>query len=125
MIKTVSTTEAPAAIGPYSQGKIACGLLFLSGQIPIDPKTGEKVDGDIVTQTERVIKNISALLSEAKTSFKNVVKTTCFLTDLNDFARFNEVYAKYFTEKPARSTFQVSALPKGCNVEIEAVAVVE
>ena len=103
MLKKISTDKAPAAIGPYSQGIIVGGILFASGQIPINPATGEIEGTDIVAQAELVMKNIGALLSEAGTDYTRVAKTTCFLADMNDFAAFNEVYAKYFTEKPAIS----------------------
>lgn len=120
MLKKISTEKAPAAIGPYSQGIIVDNFLFASGQIPIIPETGEIAEGDITVQALQVMKNIQAILEEAGTSFENVVKTTCFLADMNDFAAFNEVYAKYFTEKPARSCVAVKTLPKNvlCEVEI-------
>ena len=120
MLKKISTEKAPAAIGPYSQGIIVDNFLFASGQIPIIPETGEIAEGDITIQATQVMKNIQAILEEAGTSFENVVKTTCFLADMNDFAAFNEVYAKYFTEKPARSCVAVKTLPKNvlCEVEI-------
>lgn len=121
-IKKLITDNAPQAIGPYSQGIFAGNLLFLSGSIPLEPKSGETVNGGITEQTERVIANISALLKAAGATFDNVVKTTCFLTDMADFAEFNAVYAKHFTSKPARSTVEVSALPKGVKVEIEVIA---
>lgn len=122
MIKEIFTAKAPAAIGPYSQGKSVNGLLFLSGQIPVNPENGETVKGTIEEQTERVIQNIAALLEEGGASFSTVIKTTCFLTDMADFGQFNKVYAKYFTGKPARSCVAVSDLPKGCSVEIEVIA---
>ena len=120
MLKKISTEKAPAAIGPYSQGIIVDNFLFASGQIPIIPETGEIAEGDITVQALQVMKNIQAILEEAGTSFENVVKTTCFLADMNDFAAFNEVYAKYFTEKPSRSCVAVKTLPKNvlCEVEI-------
>lgn len=124
MLKKVSTDKAPAAIGPYSQGIIINGLLFASGQIPIDPSTGEIEGTDIVAQAEQVMKNIGALLEEAGTTFENVVKTTCFLADMGDFATFNEVYARYFTEKPARSCVAVKTLPKNVLCEVEVIAAV-
>ena len=124
MLKKISTDKAPAAIGPYSQGIIANGFLFASGQIAIDPATGEINGTDIVTQAEQVMKNVGALLEEAVTDYANVVKTTCFLVDMGDFATFNEIYAKYFTEKPARSCVAVKTLPKNVLCEVEVIAVV-
>ena len=124
MLKKVSTDKAPAAIGPYSQGIIVGGLLFASGQIPINPATGEIEGTDIVAQAEQVMKNVGAVLSEAGTSYENVVKTTCFLADMGDFATFNEVYARYFTEKPARSCVAVKTLPKNVLCEVEVIAAV-
>lgn len=122
MIKSVYTKDAPAAIGPYSQA-IQCGdMVFLSGQIPIIPETGKLVEGNIVQQTEQVMKNIKNILSAAGTDFTKVIKTTCFLADINDFDAFNSVYGKYLTSKPARSCVSVKALPKGALVEVEAVA---
>lgn len=120
----VSTPNAPAAIGPYSQAVRAGNFLFCSGQIPLDPKTGEMVQGDIEAQTTQVMKNIEAVLTAAGTSFANVVKTTIFLTDLGDFARVNAVYGAAFegVAPPARSTVQVAALPRGARVEIEVTA---
>lgn len=121
--KHVSTPQAPKPIGPYSQGVIAGGLLFVSGQIPIDPATDRLVEGDIEAQTEQVLKNLLAILKEAKIGPENVVKTTVFLRDLADFSRMNEVYARYLgKEPPARSTIQASALPRGVAVEIDAIA---
>lgn len=125
MLKKISTEKAPAAIGPYSQGIIVDNFLFASGQIPIIPATGEIAQGDITIQAEQVMKNIQAILEEAGTSFEKVVKTTCFLADMNDFAAFNEVYAKYFTSKPARSCVAVKTLPKNVKCEVELIAVVE
>ena len=124
MLRKISTDKAPAAIGPYSQGIISNGLLFASGQIPIDPATGEIQGDDITSQAELVMKNIGALLEEAGTSYQNVVKTTCFLADMGDFAAFNEVYARYFTEKPARSCVAVKTLPKNVLCEVEVIAAV-
>lgn len=124
MLKKVSTDKAPAAIGPYSQGIIVNGLLFASGQIPINPATGEIEGTDIVTQAEQVMKNIGAVLNEAGTGYENVVKTTCFLADMGDFSTFNEVYARYFTEKPARSCVAVKTLPKNVLCEVEVIAAV-
>lgn len=121
-MKTIFTEKAPAAIGPYSQAKIYNQTLFTSGQIPIVPETGEIAGNDITAQTEQVMKNLSAVLKEAGTSFENVVKTTCFLSDMGDFAAFNEVYGKYFTEKPARSCVAVKTLPKNVLCEVELIA---
>jgi len=118
----VETKDAPAAIGPYSQAMIKDGLVFTSGQIPLVPATGEIIEGGVKEQAEQVIKNLNAVLTEAGSNLTNVIKTLCFLTDMNDFAAFNEVYAKHFTGKPARSCVAVLALPKGAKVEIEAVA---
>jgi len=121
--KNVSTDEAPQPIGPYSQAVVAGGFLFISGQTPIDPATGKLVDGDIAVQTEQVLKNILAILRQAKMGTEQVVKTTIFLADMADFARVNEVYARYFgKEPPARSTVQVGALPMNARVEIEVIA---
>lgn len=122
MIKKIATDKAPAAIGPYSQGIITGNLLFTSGQIAINPASGNVEAEDIVGQTEQVMKNIGAILSQAGTDYSKVVKTTCFLADMNDFATFNEVYAKYFTEKPARSCVAVKTLPKNVLCEVEAIA---
>ena len=122
-VKTVHTAKAPAAIGPYSQGIIANGFLFTAGQIPIDPATGETIEGDIVAQTERVMKNLEAILAEAGASWKDVVKTTVYMLDLSEFPRMNEVYGRAFGDaRPARSTVQVSALPRAVMVEIDLVA---
>lgn len=122
-MKTISTTSAPAAIGPYAQGNIAGGLLFASGQIPLDPETGEIVGSTIEEQTAQVMKNVAAILEAAGTDFDHVVKTTCFLNDMNDFAAFNAEYAKSFGEvRPARSAVAVEKLPKGALVEVEVVA---
>ena len=125
-MKTVSTTHAPAAIGPYVQGNIVGNLLFASGQIALDPATGEMVGATIEEQTSQVMKNVGALLEAAGTDFDHVVKTTCFLNDMNDFAAFNGVYAQSFGESlPARSAVAVEALPKGALVEVEVIALVE
>ena len=124
MLQKISTDKAPAAIGPYSQGIIANGMLFASGQIPINPVTGNIEGEDITAQAELVMKNVGALLAEAGTCYENVVKTTCFLADMGDFAAFNEVYAKYFTSKPARSCVAVKTLPKNVKCEVELIAVV-
>ena len=122
-MKAISTADAPAAIGPYSQAIHAGDLVFLSGQVPIDPKTGELVGGDIAVQTERVLDNLGAVLAAAGCSFGDVVKTTIYLVDLGDFQAVNQTYAKRFTAAPpARATVQVSALPKGARVEIDAIA---
>ena len=126
--QTISTPDAPKAIGPYAQAVSATGrLVFCSGQIPLDPATGEIVGaGDVHEQTERVMLNLAAVLRAAGASFANVTKTTIFLTDLQDFAAVNEVYAKHVgTTPPARATVQVAGLPRGVSVEIEAIAVVE
>lgn len=122
MLKKIATDKAPAAIGPYSQGIITGNLLFASGQIPINPATGEIEGTDIVAQTEQVMKNIGALLEAAGTDYTKVVKTSCFLADMGDFATFNEVYAKYFTEKPARSCVAVKTLPRNVLCEVEVIA---
>ncbi len=121
-MKIVSTQKAPAAIGPYSQAVIINGILYSSGQIPIDPQIGVLVEGDITKQTEQVVRNIVALLNEAGSNLSRVIKTTCFLKDMNDFAAFNEIYGKHFTSQPARSCVEVSALPKNALVEIEVIA---
>lgn len=122
MLKKISTDKAPAAIGPYSQGMILGNILFASGQIPLNPATGQIEGSDIVAQAEQVMKNIGAILAEAGTDYTKVAKTTCFLADMNDFAAFNEVYAKYFTEKPARSCVAVKTLPKNVLCEVEVIA---
>ena len=122
-MKTISTANAPAAIGPYAQGNIAGGLLFASGQIPLDLETGEIVGSTIEEQTAQVMKNVAAILEAAGTDFDHVVKTTCFLNDMNDFAAFNAEYAKSFGEvRPARSAVAVEKLPKGALVEVEVIA---
>ena len=121
--KHVATKHAPTPIGPYSQGVIAGGLLFVSGQIPIDPATDKLVEGDITVQTEQVLKNILAVLKEAKMGPENVVRASVFLADLADFPQMNEVYEKYLgKEPPARSTIQAAALPKGARIEIDVIA---
>lgn len=122
-IRKIATEKAPKAIGPYSQAVTVNGVLYSSGQIPLDPETGLVVGTDIETQTRRVMENISAVLEEAGIGFKNVVKTTCFLKDLSDFAAFNAVYAEYFVSLPARSCVEVSALPRDVLVEVEIIAV--
>lgn len=124
-MKTICTDKAPAAIGPYSQGKISGGQIYLSGAIALDPQTGEIVGTDIEGQTHQVIANIDALLKAAGISFDSVVKTTCFLADMADFAKFNEIYTEHFTSKPARSCVAVKTLPKNLLVEIEVVAEIE
>lgn len=122
-MKPVTSLSAPSAIGPYSQAIDAGDFVFLSGQVPIDPKTGELVQGDISIQTNRVLDNLGAVLEAAGCSFANVVKTTIYLVDLGDFQAVNATYAKRFTTAPpARATVQVSALPKGARVEIDAIA---
>ena len=121
-MKAVQTNNAPAAIGPYSQAMISGGFVFTSGQIPLSPENGQVLGDSITSQTEQVIKNLSAVLEAAGSSLSKVVKTTCFLADMNDFAAFNETYAKHFTGKPARSTVAVKQLPRSVLVEIEAVA---
>jgi len=122
MLQKISTDKAPAAIGPYSQGIIANNMLFASGQIPINPATGEIEGTDIAAQAEQVCKNVGELLKAAGTDYANVVKTSCFLADMGDFAAFNEVYAKYFTEKPARSCVAVKTLPRNVLCEVEVIA---
>ena len=125
-METIRTESAPQAIGPYSQGIIANGMLFASGQIALDPATGELVGTTIEEQSAQVMRNVAGLLAAAGTDFDHVVKTTCFLADINDFAAFNEVYALSFGEHlPARSAVGVAALPKGALIEVEVVAVVE
>ncbi|WDU83933.1 RidA family protein [Caloramator sp. Dgby_cultured_2] len=120
----LSTTNAPAAIGPYSQGIKAGDFIFTSGQLPIDPKTGDLINNDIKAAAKQCLENIKAILESAGSSLEDVVKTTVFLKDLNDFASVNEVYAEYFKEKmPARSAFQVARLPKDALIEIEAIAI--
>lgn len=121
-MKTIHTDKAPAAVGPYSQAKVAGGFLFASGQVPINPETATVIEGGIEAQTEQVCKNIEAVLTEAGTDFSKVVKTTCFLADINDFKAFNEVYANYFISKPARSCVAVKNLPLGVSVEVEIIA---
>lgn len=125
MKEIISTDKAPGAIGPYSQAIKAAGMIFCSGQIPIDPATGEFVSNDVTEQTEQVFKNLIAVLEAAGTSLDGVVKTTVFLADMNDFNAMNEVYAKYFSDnKPARATVQAARLPRDAKVEIECIAVV-
>lgn len=124
-MKIIETKNAPAAIGPYSQAVVLGGLVYTSGQIPIDPATGRIETYTLKGQTEQIIKNLSAVLTEAGSSLDSVIKTTCYLKDIRDFGVFNEVYAKYFTSKPARSCVEVSNLPKGALAEIEVIAEVE
>ena len=124
-VRIVHTDNAPAAIGPYSQAIVAGNFLYTAGQIPLDPNTGQIVQGDVTVQTERVMRNLTAVLEAAGTSWANVVKTTVFLQDMADFPRVNEVYGRMIGDaRPARSTVQVSALPRGVLVEIDAVALV-
>lgn len=126
MREIVATEEAPRAIGPYSQAIRAGNLLFCSGQIPIDPATGEFVSGGVAEQTERVLHNLSAVLSSGKSSLSQVVKTTVFLADMDDFTAMNEVYGRFFGQNPpARSTVQAARLPRDARVEIDAIAIVE
>ena len=126
MKKIISTSEAPAAIGPYSQAVRSGNFLFCSGQIPLDPKSGQILSGGIAAQTRRVLDNIGAVLKAEGLTFENIVKTTIFLTDLGDFQTVNETYGSYFKQQPpARSTVQVSALPKGAKIEIEVIAVAD
>lgn len=125
MKEIIATENAPGAIGPYSQAVKTGNMVFCSGQIPIDPATGEFVSDDVAEQTEQVLKNLSAVLTAAGTNLNNVVKTTVFLADMNDFTAMNEVYSKFFSEnKPARATVQAARLPKDARVEIECVAVI-
>ena len=124
MLKDVETKEAPAAIGPYSQGVVVNGFAFFSGQVPLSPQTGEVVGTTIEEQAEQVMKNIKGLLDSQNAAFTDVVKTTCFLADIADFAAFNAVYAKYFTGNPARSCVAVKDLPKGVLCEVEVIAAV-
>jgi 2-iminobutanoate/2-iminopropanoate deaminase len=122
-LKTIQTSDAPAAIGPYSQGIVAGGFLFTAGQIALDPKTGQVVDGGVELQTERVMTNLAAVLKEAGASWSNVVKTTVYLHDMADFPAMNEVYGKWLGDaRPARSTIQAAGLPRGVLVEIDVVA---
>lgn len=122
MLKKIATDKAPAAIGPYSQAIVAGDTLYSSGQIALDPATGNVVGETIVEQAEQVMKNLGAVLAEAGADYSEVVKTTCFLADMGDFAAFNEVYGKYFTDKPARSCVAVKTLPKNVLCEVEVVA---
>jgi 2-iminobutanoate/2-iminopropanoate deaminase len=123
--ETISTENAPGAIGPYSQAVKAGNFIFCSGQIPINPQTGEFISEDVAQQTRQVLKNLSAVLEAAETSLNNVVKTTVFLADMNDFAAMNEVYAEFFSDnKPARATVQAARLPRDARVEIECIALI-
>ena len=124
-MKKIHTDKAPAAIGPYSQAIVYGDILFTSGQIPIDPATGSVKAEGITAQTEQVMRNLEAVLTSAGASFESAINTTCFLADMDDFAAFNEVYAKYFTGKPARSCVAVRTLPKGVLVEVEVIAAIE
>ena len=121
-MKKIHTNKAPAAVGPYSQAVVAQGMVYTSGQIALDPATGRLVGEIIEEQAEQVMKNLLAVLEEAGAKPENTVRTLCFLTDINDFAAFNEVYARYFTEKPARSCVAVRSLPKGAKCEVELIA---
>ena len=126
MKKIISTKNAPKAIGPYSQGIVTKNMIFVSGQIAINPTDNEMVKGGIEEETKRVIENIKAILNASGADLSNVVKTTVYLTDLNDFGKMNEIYARYFKENPpARATVEVKSLPKGAKVEIEAIAIIE
>ncbi|MBE6775439.1 MAG: RidA family protein [Ruminococcaceae bacterium] len=125
MIKKISTDKAPAAIGPYSQAILCGNMLYTSGQLGMNPANGEIEGKDITEQAEQALQNLGAILAEAGTSYDNIVKTTCFLADMADFAAFNAVYSKYIKNAPARSCVAVKTLPKGGLVEVEAVAVVE
>ena len=124
-MEKVHTDKAPVALGPYSQAIVTDGMVYTSGQIALDPSTGELVGGTIEEQAERVMENLIAILEAAGTKPENAVKTLCFLTDIDDFAAFNEVYSRYFTGKPARSCVGIAALPKGALCEVEVVAVLE
>ncbi len=126
MRKIISTTNAPAAVGPYSQANLVGNMLYCSGQIPLDPATGDIVGNDIEAQTHQVFANIKAVLEAAGTDLSNVIKTTCFLQDISDFVKMNEVYASYFSDGvyPSRSAFEVAKLPKNALVEIEVIAIV-
>ncbi|MBM3734636.1 MAG: RidA family protein [Acidobacteria bacterium] len=124
MKQTVSTTHAPKAIGPYSQAVIHGGLAYLSGQIPLDPATGQLIDGDIAAQTARVLDNLKAVLEATGSSLDRVLKTTVYLSDISEFAKMNEVYAGYFgSNPPARSTIQAAALPRGARIEVDIIAI--
>ena len=122
MLNKIATDKAPGAIGPYSQAIVFNNILFTSGQIPLDPATGAMVEGDITLQAERVMQNLQAVLEAAGTCFDRVIKTTCFLANMSDFAAFNAVYGKYITSAPSRSCVAVKELPKGSLVEVEVIA---
>ena len=122
-MKIIHTTDAPAAVGPYSQAVVSGGMVYTAGQVALDPASGAMVGTDVTAQAHQVMKNLTAVLSAAGSGLDKAVKTTCFLADMDDFAAFNEVYAKYFTSKPARSCVAVRELPKGVLCEIEAIAV--
>jgi len=125
-LRVIATEDAPAAIGPYSQAVVHDGLVYTAGQIPIDPRTGELVAGDIALQTERVLENLSAVLRAAGSSLQQVVRTTVYLRDMNEFTAMNEVYARYFADhRPARSTVQAARLPRDVSVEIDCIAVID
>jgi 2-iminobutanoate/2-iminopropanoate deaminase len=125
-MKIISTQNAPAAIGPYSQAVVSHGFAFLSGQIPIDPATGQIIEGDIAAQTQRVLENLKAVLESCGSSLDKVVKTTVYLTDMGEFPRMNEVYARYFpANAPARATVEASRLPRDARVEIDCIATIE
>ncbi len=123
-IRVIQTASAPAAVGPYSQAMVFNGCLFTSGQIPLDPVSGQVVGTNVREQAELVMKNVAAILDAAGTSFEKVIKTTCFLSDMADFAEFNEIYAEYFVSKPARSCVAVKTLPKNVLCEVEVIAAV-
>ena len=126
MKKVIATSEAPKAVGPYSQAVAVGNFLFAAGQIPLDPATGELIEGDVTAQTDRVLQNVAGVLRANGMTFANVVKSTVFMVDLANFAAMNAVYSQYFSEPvPARSTIQVAALPKGAQVEIEVIAALE
>ncbi len=125
MVKIINSQNAPAAIGPYSQAIVANGCVYTSGQIALDPRTGEINGLDITQQTEQVMNNLDAVLAEAKSGLRNIIKTTCFLADMGDFVKFNEVYEKWIQHKPARSCVAVKTLPKNVLVEVEVIALVQ
>ena len=125
MLNKVSTNNAPKAIGPYSQAIICGNMVYTSGQIALSPETAALVGDNVTEQTEQVMKNLSAVLKEAGSDMKNIIKTTCFLSDIADFAAFNEVYGKYITEAPARSCVAAKDLPKGALVEVEVIALID
>ena len=125
MLNKIATDKAPGAIGPYSQAVVFGNMLFTSGQIPLDPATGTMVEGDVTVQAERVMQNLQAVLEAAGTCFDHVIKTTCFLANMSDFAAFNAVYGKYITSAPSRSCVAVKELPKGSLVEVEVIAYIQ